>query len=470
MNIRHGIGALGCALLGSLALGAREARAGTVGVALPQGQLVAQESAEPLRQNVLEQLHLRSVDAVALTSASGAAADAEAQAKHCDYVLYTRLEKKQAGGVMGKLGALGKMAPMVGALSLAGLGGRSAGSAMASAAMQQTAATAASSAAQQQMMGGSAAAGLKQGDTVTLDYRLIAVGSTNPLKAESFSGTAGSDGQDIVTPLVAQAAGAVSGVARSGAPGVGSPAGTASGAAGAASAMPTSMTESAPPSATPPAHSSALGSLFGHHAAPKPAGTAGNDGMDCSKIAAMSNAPGATVTPVSFTDCQKMQAAQQSYTSAASQGTRPGDEQMSCEQIQAELHQQQYSAPDPNKVAGLQATTQQTVADVQRGEALATKMQAEDQTVVNAASAADRATEAASMGMVRGRALETAEKGIQQRHDEANAQFLKETTPNQQKQYSQMADFSADAAGEMQSNPRLARLIQLGNAKRCKGS
>jgi len=456
MGVKYRIGAVGCIVLGWLTLGVREAQAATVGVVLPQGQLVAQDTAEPLRQSVLDQLRLRSVDAVPLSAPSGAAADAEAQAKHCDYVLYTRLEKKQAGGVMGKLGSLGRMAPMVGALSLAGLGGRSAGGAMAGAAMQHTAMTAATSsagAAQQQAV--TSVSGLKQGDTVTLDYRLMAPGSTSPVKAESFSGTAGSDGQDVVSPLMAQAAGAVSGVTQ----------GTGAAAAGGTGGS-TATTSSAAP-APPAAHGSALGSLFGHHTAPKPA--AGADSVDCSKIAAMSNAPGAMVTPVSFTDCQKMQGAQQSYANAASQGTRPGDDQMSCEQITAELRQQQYAAPDPNKVAGLQATTKQTVADVQRGEALGAKMQAQDQAEADAASAADRATEAASLGLVRGHALDAAEKDITQRNDAANAQFIKETTPNQQKQYSQMADFGSDAAGEMQSNPRMARLIQLGNAKRCKG-
>ena len=73
------------------------------------------------------------------------------------------------------------------------------------------------------------------------------------------------------------------------------------------------------------------------------------------------------------------------------------------------------------------------------------------------------------MGVVRGRALETAEKWIDERHRVANERVINESRPIATKQYSQVADIGSDLTAQMQSNPRLARLLQLANSKRCKG-
>ena len=464
MRVRHLGGLLGCVVTACLLAGVPAARAVTVGVALPQGALASSpESAEPVRQSLMAQLQAQSVTAVPLTSAGfGGPVDAEAQAKHCDYVLYTRLEKKQGGGGMfSKLGSLSKLAPMAAsALPLGALGGHGGGS-MVGAAMQQAASSAMSASAQQQMMSsqqqlatqiaGTALSGVKQGDTVTLDYRLMRVGSSTALRSDSLSGKASGDGQDVVSPLVTQAATAVSSAAQ----------GTA--AAGAATpATPTTQSEPAPATQ----RGSLLGGLLGrHHGAAPPAGSAGN--IDCSKIASMSNSPNSV--PVSLEDCQKFQSAQQAYTQGAASAARPGDEQLTCEQITAELHQQQFTAPDKDKVVAADATVTQVRADLKHSQEVAAKLEAEDTATMAAASAADTATELTTGGLVRGRAMQAAQKVVDERNAAANAQLAKEQRPTQQKMISQTSDFSSGFGSQLQSNPRLARLVQLADSKHCHG-
>src|SRR5450631_43036 len=89
---------------------------------------------------------------------------------------------------------------------------------------------------------------------------------------------------------------------------------------------------------------------------------------------------------------------------------RPGDEQMTCAQITAELKQQQYTAPDKTKVAALDATAREQQKITKKEYENMVKMQAEDQSAVAAATAADTATELATGGLVRGRALNAVEK------------------------------------------------------------
>ena len=369
--------------------------------------------------------------------------------KHCDYVLYTRLEKKEGGGgggLFSKLGGLSKLAPM----AASALGGHGGGS-MVGAAMQQATSSAVSASAQQMAMqvAPTPVAGVKQGDAVTLDYRLMRVGSSTPLKSDSLSGKSSGDGQDVISPLVTQAAAAVSSAAQA--------------AAGpAAPATPTAQSEPTPAS---PRGSLFAGPLGRHHDTAAPAGSAGN--IDCSKIASMSNSP--TAVPVSLADCQKFQSAQQAYTQGAASAARPGDEQLSCEQITAELHQQQFTAPDHDKVVAANETVTQVLVYVKHGEEVATITQAEMSATMAAASATDTATELATGGLVRGRAMQAAQKVVSDRDAAANAQLVKEQRPTQEKMISQTSDFAAGFGSQLQSNPRLARLIQLADSKHCHG-
>ena len=425
-----------CVALSRLVLAQTGSAPVVVGVALPQDQQGA-EMAEPLRQTLISQLKSQSIEAVPLTATSGSSVEADALAKHCSYVLYTRLEQKPgSGGMFSKLSS---------ALPFGALSGRGGGSATAATSSQEQAAS---------PPGGAPQAGVKRGDTVTLDYRLVAVGAANPTKADTLSGKAAADGQDLVGPLVTQLSRAV-GAAAQGAP---EPA-TAAAAPG--DAHPASE------------HSSLLGGLWGHKNAASPKTGATAPAMDCTKLTSMqagifAMAPGQVM---SAEDCQKMQNAQQAYNQAASDPSamRPGDDQMTCAQITTELKQQQYTTPDKSKVAAAQATAAQQQALVQREEANMVKQQAKDQAAVEAASAADTATELATGGLVRGRALQAVDKELTAEHDANNQRVLKEAQPIEKQQVGQMAGFSTDFAQQLQSNPRLARLMQLADSKHCKG-
>jgi hypothetical protein len=433
--------------LARLALGQAGATPVIIGIALPQGQLgQSAQVAEPMRQSLIDQLRSQSVEAVPLTATSGSALDGEAQAKHCSYVLYIRLEQKHGMG-----GMFSKLAPLASALPFGALAGHGGANAIANTALQGAANAAATSAQEHAVsqLTGAAQSNIKRGDTVALDYRLVPVGSTNPTKADTFSGKADADGQDVVSPLVAQLTSAVVPLAK-----------------GEPSAQSTPPRASGDTASSNP-HASLLGGFFGHGKASdsKPTAGAGGSSVDCAKLT------GAQSAVMSPEVCQQLQGAQQTYNQAASdpRASHPGDDQMTCDQITAELRQQQYSTPDKSKVAAAQATLDQQQAILKREEAYIAKTQAEDQAVVAAATAADTATELATGGLVRGRSLQAAEKTMTARNDAHNEKVLKETQPIEQQQVGQMAGFASGAGQQLQSNPRLARLMQLADAKRCKG-
>jgi hypothetical protein len=323
----------------------------------------------------------------------------------------------------------------------------------------QGAANAAASSAQQQAVSqftGTAPGGVKQGDIMTMSYRLLSVGPTSPVKSASFdSGKAAGDGQDIVSPLVAQVVGAV-GAAAHESPTPATPATT-----------PTSDSASASGAASPSGHASAFGALFGRKSASnaKQASAPGTDTMDCAQIASMPNAPMSAAT------CEQMKASQQTYNQAAADpsASRAGDDQMTCQQITAELKQQTYTAPDKAKAAEASATAKQQVDINNKEYANMLKMQAEDQAKVNAASAADTATELATGGLVRGHALNAVQKTLDEEHKANNERIMREDAPVTSKLISQTSGLGADAAEQLRSNPRLARLMQLADSKHCKG-
>jgi hypothetical protein len=116
---------------------------------------------------------------------------AEAKALECDYVVFSTLTQKTDNSGMKKLGflrAASSMAPMAGmASSMAG---------MAAATAAQTA------------MSASADMGslVKAKQEINLQYRMVSVSTLQPLIENTSSAKSTQDGQDIITPLVTQAA------------------------------------------------------------------------------------------------------------------------------------------------------------------------------------------------------------------------------------------------------------------------
>jgi hypothetical protein len=187
--------------------------------------------------------------------------------------------------------------------------------------------------------------------------------------------------------------------------------------------------------------------------------------MDCAKLASVPNAP------MSVEACEKLQGTQQAYNQAASDPSaqRPGDEQMTCAQITAELKQQQYAPQDKTKVAALDATTKEEQKIIKKEEAILAKRQAEAQAAVAAATAADTATELATAGLVSGHALNAVEKTLDAKDKAEKERVIREDLPTYQRMNSQTADLGSDFGQQLQANPRLGRLIQLADSKHCKG-
>jgi hypothetical protein len=440
-----------------------------IGVALPQVHLgQGDDAAESMRQAVISRLRSPGVEPVALVGSTPAEIEADARSKGCDQILYTNVERKHGmGGFLSKLGPLAGVLP--GIAGAAG-GGGSGGSGMAGMITQvatNAAARASATAAQNQIMGAgqrmpngqqvdgpqahgledAARASIKRGDSISFDYRFLPVGGGAPAKSETLHAKADVDGQDVLSPLVAQLAQAFNPSAQGGA--------------------------GAPPSdAGRPEHTGFLHGLFsarGSSANPSvvPNAPAGASAMpDCAQIASMPNAP------ISLEACQKMAAAQQTYTRAASDpsAARAGDEQMSCEQIKAEMRQQQISAPDKAKATELTAAATKQQGMLSRHIAEQQAAMAQEQVKVDAAVAADQATAMATGGLVRTNTATAAAMAAQNRARVLGERQAAERRPTEQKLIGGVADMGVDAAQQLASNPRLAHLLQLAQARGCRGS
>src|ERR1044072_2282377 len=139
-------------------------------------------------QNTLQQnLKGTNVEAVVI-EATGAAIQAEAQQKQCDYIVFANVTHKKGGGGFGRMpsSTVGQVASNVGYGS---------GTAAVVATNTGVAATVAPK--------------LKNKAELTLDVRLERPTSQTPSFAQTFKGKAKSAGEDIITPLSQQAAQAI---------------------------------------------------------------------------------------------------------------------------------------------------------------------------------------------------------------------------------------------------------------------
>ena len=145
--------------------------------------------AEALRGLLAHYLSGPATDVVSISALLPDQITAEAQAKQCDYLIYDSFTYKKSGSALGLLKnahtVLG-MIPMVGGVAAAA----------------GTLATVASSTAQE----GALSSAVTAKSQLTLDYRLSPSGSQTPALSNSLTERAGSDGQDIITPLIEQEA------------------------------------------------------------------------------------------------------------------------------------------------------------------------------------------------------------------------------------------------------------------------
>lgn len=179
-----------------------------IGIAPAQAQMGQGNNAQadygtPIRNSIVLLMNGPAVEIAALDSHLPIQTEAEAQQKQCDYILFSNVVVKHGGGGFGKFmkatGPMTSMIPMVGMAG--GMGGAMAGQV----------AGAAAQAAQQQAM--SQLAGfngqIKSKDDVTVEYHLFPTGQEKPRLENSLKGKAKSDGEDVLTPLIQQAANSI---------------------------------------------------------------------------------------------------------------------------------------------------------------------------------------------------------------------------------------------------------------------
>jgi hypothetical protein len=402
--------ALICAL--SLASGAATSKV-IIGVAHPylsnsQDPNVA-TLGDTLRQNLMSQLQSANVEVAALDGDNGQSLSAEAKAKNCTYVLQTRIERKpNTHGIMGKLSFVTSMAH--------------------SSNLSPTSGT------------------IKTGETLLLEYRLLA-GTQDPVKSETLQAIAKTDGENLLAPLVQQVTSAVTNVVNG----------------QTVANSPSSEIHNGSDSTK--GEKSLLGGIFHHHATVQTPSSNSSAAPDCAQIASMPN------SPITREACEKMASAQRTYDAAQydPSASRPGDDNMSCDQILAELKQQSYQVPDKAKVAEMQATvkTEQTTVLKQQAEvnAIIVKQTAE----IQAAANVDRAAEAATMGVVRPNTAGKLAEEFQKENKVTGERMAKERKPTETKMINQTSDMASDMAQQLNANPRMAKLMQLAQARKCKG-
>lgn len=381
----------------------------TIGVVLPHGQIgQSADITAPIQQRLMNDLREVHLQVVALESSDMQQAIAEGAQKNCAYVLLTRVAQsrsKSGGGLMNKMAMLKpSRTPNHG--------------------------LAPSADAQAADLAEVEHAVIKSGDNVTLEYRLMARGGTAPVGEGKLEGKAQADGEDVLSPLLAQLTGTVASATN----------GSPSGRNGLA------QPPSADQSNTGRRGKNAKGST---NTAPPPS-------MNCEQMAAAAHGS------ISVEACKQMMGAQAAYVAAASDpgASRPGDDTMNCDQIIAEVKQQQFTAPDKAKVAEAQAAS----TDMQQTFA---KQQKEATEKAMAESAALLASDAA-LGGLTGATSRLAEK-FDAENRAMGERMAKESAPKVERTMNATGEIVADMGKQLTENPRLARLMQMASAKRCKG-
>jgi len=156
----------------------------------------ASELAGAIQNTLSEYLKSPNVELVALDAKLAQAVDAEAKQKECDFVIYANVAHKKGGGGGGMFGKmLGNIASS--AVSSVGYGSSSAAGVVAGQAASQAIYTAAN-----------ASENVKSKDEITLDIKVNSTGGAQALTRQ-FKAKAKSNGEDIISPIIEQAAQAI---------------------------------------------------------------------------------------------------------------------------------------------------------------------------------------------------------------------------------------------------------------------
>ncbi len=164
-----------------------------LGLVQPKLEMGAGATPEALRSVLTRYLSGPQIEVVPITGMVPVQVEADARQKGCDYLFYASLAQKQ-GRRFGLLRAAQAMTYMVPVIGMAGRAATVLGHAAAM--------TAVNAAAQ-------LSSGVTAKSEVTFEYQLLASAATSPILADSQKAKAESNGQDVITPLIEQAATAV---------------------------------------------------------------------------------------------------------------------------------------------------------------------------------------------------------------------------------------------------------------------
>ncbi len=179
---------VGAKKAGVIRLGLAAVKTGSVGEGLSAADLSA-----AIRNTLVEYLKSPGVEVVLIEARLSSQIDAEAKQKECDFVITANAEHKKGGG--SKFGAFAPALSHV--ASLGGYGGSTAG-----AVAGQVASTVIITAA-------NVSANVKAKDQLTLDMKLQAPGSAAAVIEKQYKAKAQSNGEDIISPIIEQAAQAI---------------------------------------------------------------------------------------------------------------------------------------------------------------------------------------------------------------------------------------------------------------------
>ncbi len=184
-----------------------------IGIAPAQAQMGQGNNAQadystPVRNAIIFMMNGPAVEIAALDAQLPIQLQAEAQQKQCDYILVSAVTVKHtSSGNFGKFMKAGSMAANLTPLGMMAHSMGAVNGMMATQTVMQTAAMTTQQQAMSQLSGFNGQ--IKSKDEVTVDYQLLPTGGTQPKLQNSLKGKSKSDGEDVLTPLIQQAANSI---------------------------------------------------------------------------------------------------------------------------------------------------------------------------------------------------------------------------------------------------------------------
>lgn len=183
-----------------------------IGIAPAQAQMGQGNNAQadystPVRNAIVFMMSGPAVEITALDAQLPIQLQAEAQQKQCDYILVSAVTVKRASS--GGLGRLMKAGSMAANFTPLGMMAHSMGAVNGMIATQTVMQTAMSAQQQATSQLSGFNGQIKSKDEVTVDYQLLPTGQAQPKLQNSLKGKSKADGEDVLTPLIQQAANSI---------------------------------------------------------------------------------------------------------------------------------------------------------------------------------------------------------------------------------------------------------------------